>query len=124
MYAWYVDANSQDQGIWLSKDGGSSWASLNENGITNCGDQFGCGTAQGTFNLTLLATPNGSATDLYAGAINLYKCTITSNYPTCNGSGSQTFRNLTHVYGCPPNFGSIARVHPAQHAMGSIMLNN
>ncbi len=123
MYAWYVDSDSNDQGIWLSTNGGISWTQLNEDGITNCGDEFGCGTDQGTYNLALLAVPDGSATDLYAGAINLYKCMITVNSPTCNGTGSQTFLNLTHVYGCPPDFGSIAHVHPAQHALASLLLN-
>src|SRR5262249_20874940 len=97
------------------------WTQLDETEITNCGDQFGCGTEQGSYNLSLLATPNGSATDLYAGAVNLYKCTISSIAPTCNGTGSGTFQNLTHVYGCPPDFGSIAHVHPAQHAIASLI---
>ena len=79
MYVWYVDANNADQGIWKSVNGGGSWNQLNDSGITNCGDFFGgCGTAQGSYNLALAAVPNGSATDLYAGATNLYKCTITN----------------------------------------------
>src|SRR5581483_5943249 len=90
------------------------WVQVNGSGITNCGDFFGgCGTQQGAYNLTLAAAPNGTATDLYAGAINLYKCTITNAFPTCNGSGSNTFQNLTHVYGCS----DIAKVHPDQHAI-------
>ena len=48
----------------------------------------GCGVQQGYYNLELLAVPNGSAaTDLYAGAINLYKCSINSANPTCNTAG-------------------------------------
>ena len=120
MYAWYVDSNDADQGVWQSVDGGVTWIQLNDTGITNCGDFFGgCGTAQGTYDLTLAAVPNGTATDIYAGAENLYKCTITNAFPTCNGSGNNSFMNLTHVYGCS----DIAKVHPDQHAMDFLVGN-
>jgi hypothetical protein len=121
MYAWYVDADDNDQGIWQSTNSGLSWIQISDAGITNCGDSFGgCGTSQGSYNLTLAAVPDGSATDLYAGAINLYKCQITSVSPTCNGTGSNTFLNLTHVYGCS----GIALVHPNQHAIVSLLIHN
>jgi len=121
MYVWYVDANNNDQGIWTTLDGGNTWTALNESGITNCGDVTGCGTQDGAYNLELAAVPDGGATDLYAGAVNLYKCQITSFFPTCNGpnSSSNTFLNLTHAYGCS----SIARVHPAQHALAFQLTN-
>jgi hypothetical protein len=120
MYAWYVDANSLDQGIWQSVDGGVTWIPIRDSGITNCGDLFGgCGTAQGIFDLTLAAIPNGTATDLYAGAVNIYKCTITNAFPTCNGTGNNTFMNLTHAYGCS----DIAKVHPDQHAIDFLAAN-
>lgn len=120
MYAWYVDSNSVDQGIWQSLNGGTTWTQINDSGITNCGDLFGgCGTAQGIFDLTLAAIPNGTATDLYAGAINIYKCTITNAFPACNGTGNNTFLNLTHAYGCS----AIAKVHPDQHAMDFLVSN-
>src|SRR5580704_3552738 len=121
MYVWYVDANDFDQGIWESTDGGNSWAQIDDTGIINCGDQLGCGTEQGSYDLELAAVPNGNSgvTDLYAGAINLYKCEIVSTSPTCNGTGSNTFLNLTHAYGCS----SIAKVHPAQHGL-SFLVNN
>jgi len=123
MYAWYVDANDFDQGIWTTANSGNTpWSQINDAGIINCGDEIGCGTEQGGYNLELAAVPNGSSgvTDLYAGAINLYKCEITSTYPTCSGSGSNTFLNLTHVYGCS----SIAKVHPAQHDIASLINTN
>jgi hypothetical protein len=122
MYVWYVDANNNDQGIWTSLDGGNSWTALNESGITNCGDVTGCGTEDGAYNLELAAVPDGGATDLYAGAVNIYKCQITSFFPTCNGpsTSSNTFLNLTHAYGCS----SIALVHPAQHAVSFLINNN
>jgi hypothetical protein len=120
MYAWYVDANNNDQGIWTSLDGGKTWAAINESGITNCGDVTGCGTEDGAYNLELAAVPDGGATDLYAGAVNLYKCQITSFSPTCAGTGQNTFLNLTHAYGCS----AIARVHPGQHAVAFQLTNS
>lgn len=121
MYAWFVDSDSNDQGMWKSVDGGTNWVPLNESGITNCGDLLGgCGTFQGSYNLELAAVATGSATDLYAGAVNLYKCTVIST-SACDGTGVNTFINLTHVYGCPPDFGSIAHVHPNQHALDAIV---
>lgn len=121
MYVWYVDANSNDQGIWTSVDGGNSWTEINDSGITNCGDVFGgCGTGNGAFNLTLAAVPDGGATDLYAGAVNIYKCEITITNPTCNGGGPNTFLNLTHAYGCS----DIAKVHSGQHSMDFVAANN
>jgi hypothetical protein len=121
MYVWYVDANDFDQGIWESTNGGSSWMQISDVGIINCGDELGCGTEQGSYNLELAAVPNGNSgvTDLYAGTINLYKCEIISTSPTCSGTGANTFLNLTHAYGCS----SIAEVHPAQHAV-SFLVNS
>jgi len=125
MYVWYVDASDNDQGIWTTTDGGTTWTQLSDTGITNCGDiSGGCGTSQGSYNLELAAVPNGTATDLYAGAINIYKCTITSLSSTCSGTGSNTFLNLTHAYGCPPDFGSIAHVHPDQHDLDFMVVNS
>jgi hypothetical protein len=118
MYVWFVSPDSSDnpvdQGIWQSLNGGASWTQISDGGIVNCGDSNGCGVEQGFFNLELLAVPNGtSATDLYAGAINLYKCSISSANPTCSGA---PFMNLTHAYGCDP-LGALAHVHPGQHAL-------
>jgi hypothetical protein len=126
MYVWYVDGSDTNQGVWKSTNGGTSWTKLTDTGITNCGDTFGgCGTEQGFYNLQLAAVPNGAtSTDLYAGTINLYKCTITTGSPTCGGTGSNKFLNLTHVYGCPPNFGSIAHVHPDQHGIDFMVANS
>ena len=126
MYVWYVNGGDTDQGVWKSTNGGTSWTNLTDTGITNCGDSFGgCGTTQGFYDLELAAVPNGAtSTDLYAGAVNLYKCTITTSSPTCSGTGSNTFLNLTHVYGCSPNFGSIAHVHPDQHGIDFLVVNS
>jgi hypothetical protein len=120
MYVWYVDANDNDQGIWESVNGGASWSSINDSGIIQCGDNDGCGTEDGTYNLELAAVPDVGATDLYAGAINIYKCQITIASPNCSGTGLNTFLNLTHAYGCS----SVAMVHPAQHALSSLINTN
>jgi len=118
MYAWFVSQDSSDnpvdQGIWQSKNSGVSWTQISDSGIINCGDSNGCGVEEGFSDLDLLAVPNGTAaTDLYAGAINLYKCSISSINPTC---ASTPFINLTHAYGCDP-LGALAHVHPGQHAL-------
>ncbi len=126
MYVWFVSADSGgnpvDQGIWQSLNSGATWTQINDGGILNCGDTNGCGVEQGFYNLELLAVPNcangletcaGNPTDLYAGAINLYKCSIDSANPTCS---NPTFLNLTHVYGCNP-LSALAHVHPDQHAV-------
>ncbi len=117
MYAWFISLSSAgepiDGGIWQSLNGGVSWVSISDAGITNCGDFEGCGVQQGSYNLELQAVPNGTGTDLYAGAVNLYKCQISPQNPACTGP---LFLNLTHVYGCVP-IGAPAHVHPDQHAL-------
>ncbi|HSB76460.1 MAG TPA: hypothetical protein VLC12_12470, partial [Terriglobales bacterium] len=126
MYVWYISGDAalgefSDQGIWKSTDAGATWTAVSESGIENCGDFEGCGVAdQGWYSLELTAVPNGAATDLYAGASNVYKCTISSSNPTC---GSKPFINLTHVYGCVPA-GSFSHVHPNQHAISFQIANS
>ena len=116
-YAAYVDSSGNTSangpGIWRLSGANGTWTSIGINAITTCGDSFGCGTEQGTYNLYLRAVPTGANTDLYFGAINIYKCTVTAVDPTC---ASNTWKNLTHVYGCTP-FGAPAHVHPDQHAL-------
>jgi hypothetical protein len=127
MYVWYVSgdlstAEFADRGIWKSTDAGATWTQLSTSGIENCGDFDGCGAAgQGWYSLELAAVPNGaSATDLYAGATNVYRCTISSGNPICAAS---PFINLTHVYGCVPA-GSLSHVHPNQHAIAFRIANS
>jgi len=121
MYTWFVYFSSTgsitDGGIWQSLNGGTSWTSISDSAIINCGDPAGCGVEQGSYNLELLAVPNASATDLYAGAVNLYKCSINSQNPTC---ASSPFLNLTHAYGCDPT-SAPAHVHPDQHALAFLI---
>lgn len=121
MYAWYLSldagGNPVDGGIWLSMNGGASWTSISDTAIANCGDSSGCGVDQGWYDLELLAVANGGGTDLYAGAINLYKCSITAANPTC---AATPFLNLTHVYGCSPA-SAPAHMHPDQHALSYLI---
>jgi hypothetical protein len=125
MYFWFVDSNNVDRLLWKTKDGGANWTQLNSNGITNCGDVLGgCGIGQGLYNLALAAVPDGDVTDLYAGSVNLYRCRLTTATPSCGGIAPDTFMNLTHVYGCPPSLGSIAHVHPNQHSIAFLQINN
>ncbi len=63
-YFWFTDINDNDGGIWRSTNGGSSWTQIDETGIANCGDGFGCGTQQAFYNLEIYGVPDGSATDL------------------------------------------------------------
>jgi hypothetical protein len=133
MYVWVVDeqpdgnGNPQafDEGIWQTfnggtGNGGASWAQIPDNGITNCGDSAfgansGCGVEEGWYNLALAAIPDGGATDVYAGAVNLYKCTLTPGATVCTQGD---WINLTHVYGCNPGpLGAPAHVHPDQHGI-------
>ncbi len=116
MYLWIYNADDDDQGIFQTKDGGATWTRISTAGIDNCGDSQGCGTGsggQGSYNLSLAAVPNGAtATDLYAGGVNQYKCTISSINATCD---STPFLNLTHVYGCSP--AGSTHVHPDEHGI-------
>src|SRR6202795_2641097 len=128
MYAWVVDVQPDisgspapaDQGIWQSLNGGANWAQIPDNGITNCGDSAfgpdnsGCGVEQGYYNLALAAIPDGGVTDVYAGAINLYNCTLAVGTTCTQGD----WINLNHVYGCNPGpLGALAHVHPDQHGI-------
>jgi hypothetical protein len=128
MYTWVVDVQPDingnpspvDEGLRQSLNGGASWTPIPDNGITNCGDSAfgqgnsGCGVEQGYYNLSLAAIPNGAATDVYAGAINIYKCTLAGGTVCTQGD----WINLTHVYGCNPGpLGEPAHVHPDQHGI-------
>ena len=121
IYVWYVyfsvSGDVADGGIWQSLNGGASWTSISDSGITYCGDGYGCGVQQGSYNLEVLALPDGAATDLYAGAINIYRCQINALNPNCSASPCI---NLTHVYGCSP-VAAPSHVHPDQHALAGMI---
>jgi hypothetical protein len=127
MYVWVVDVQPDingnpapaDEAIWQTINGGTSWTQIPDNGITNCGDNAfgpdsGCGVEQSWYNLELVAIPNATGTDIYAGAVNLYKCTLAGGTTCAQGD----WINLTHVYGCDPGpLGAPAHVHPDQHGI-------
>ncbi|MGP0095759.1 MAG: hypothetical protein ACLPHI_01865 [Terriglobales bacterium] len=133
MYVWIVDVQPDyygnptpaDEGILQSTTGGANWAQIPDNGITNCGDDAfgadsGCGVEQGWYNLELSAISNETATDVYAGAINLYKCTLV---PGTNACTQGDWINLTHAYGCNPGpLGAPAHVHPDQHGIAFMVV--
>jgi hypothetical protein len=120
MYLWVVDVNQVDKGVYKSTDGGASWTQLDQTGIDSCGDSVGCGGYQTFFNMAIAAVPNPSdstATDVYVGSGNWWKCTINATHPTCTGATEPfRFMNITHVYGCSPE-GSTSNLHPDQHAI-------
>jgi len=140
MYAWVVnpfatgDGTEPDNniGIFKTTDGGATWTLLTMTGINACvstapsNDFGGCGAEQDYYNLTILAVPNPSNsqfTDLYAGAVNIFKCTMDPTTPAnaaCGGAAEPyEWMNVTHVYGCTP-YGGLSMVHPDQHHMAYV----
>src|SRR5258708_15495857 len=64
---------------------------------------------------------DGTATDIYAGTRNLFKCKLASGATTCSTVDANlpnSWLNLTHVYGTCT---SKAGVHPDQHGMDFIV---
>lgn len=127
LFLAYVDSVNTDPGgnpalhilrLNLSGSTETGWTSLvntavvsPSNGIFSCGDNTGCGAQQGTYNLILKAVPRSvSSTDLFFGAVNLFKCSVQVGGTACS------WQNLTHVYGCSP-IAATAHIHPDQHAM-------
>jgi Bacterial Ig-like domain (group 3) len=126
MYFWYENANNGDAdgGIWQSTDGGSSWKQISETGITNCGDSGGCGTQQAFYNLEIsaVADSDGTSTDIYTGAVNLFRCKLATGATTCSTVDPNlpnSWLNLTHVYGVCSNKAS---VHPDEHGLDFIVV--
>jgi hypothetical protein len=116
MYFWFADTSDTDWGIWQSTDGGTTWKQIDEAGLTTCGDSFGCGTTQAFYDLEISAVADGTATDIYTGAVNLFKCKLASGATTCSTVDANlpnSWLNLTHVYGCS----TIANVHPDEHGL-------
>jgi hypothetical protein len=120
MYVAYVDINENIAGIFRSLDGGSTWpTNLGTTGYISCGDGNGCGTSQATYNMYLNAIAGATtATDLYLGGINIFRCHLANTSAT-----TCTWSNLTHVYGCSPT-AAPANVHPDQHAMDFLASNS
>ena len=115
-YAFTVDVNVVDQGIWRDVCGGnggpcpsqsiSFGTQLNSAALESAS---GSTIPQGDYNLSLAVVPTGSGasadTLVFAGTTDLYRCSIAAG---C------AFRNTTNALnGCA----APARVAPAQHAI-------
>ncbi len=134
MYVWVYDTQSGDDGIWKSINGGTAWTQIPDNGITNCGlggdvdGDGGCGVQQAAYNLELAAIPNSTGTDLYAGTINIYKCSLANGASACSTIDANVpndWINLTHVYGCDrTELGALAHVHPDQHGLALMVVGS
>ena len=115
-FALTVDGNNLDQGLWQDVCG-LSGTSCTSNTIT-FGKQLpstplevGSGSTvipQADYNLSLAAVPSGADTLLYAGTIDLYRCSLAAG---C------ILRNTTNaINGCA----APAMVAPAQHAIAAL----
>ena len=127
VYFWFINidgnGNMVDEGIWRSINGGS-WTQISETGLTNCGEADGCGVSQAFYNLEIAGVPDGTGiTDLYAGAVNLFKCKLSNSQTTCSTVDAKlpnSWLNLTHVYGI---CSSKASVHPDEHGLDFAVIN-
>ena len=113
-FAWTVDANNQDQGIWQDPcaiAAGSCTNStisfskqLNTAALESDEPPLGSATvANGDYNLALAAVPSGQDTLLLAGANDLWKCSLAAG---C------AWRNTTNATTCMS-----AQVAGYQHAL-------
>jgi hypothetical protein len=112
-FAWTVDLNNQDQGLWhdvcnlaagacatQSIAFGKQWSTASLDTTTW---QGAATVANGDYNLTLAAVPSGQDTLLLAGANDLWKCSLAM---ACQ------WRNTTNSTTCMS-----ARVSEYQHAL-------
>ena len=87
MYIWMIgfdpSGNTIDLNLYQTKNGGTSWTQMSETGINAATGGDASGVDQAWYDVYLGAVPNGAGTDLYAGAINIYKCSVTSSNTTC-----------------------------------------
>lgn len=115
VFALTVDTSNLDQGIWQNACALSGSACTGADGFaTRIGSaalEIGSGStaiSQGDYNLTLAATANGTDTLLFAGATDLYRCSLAAG---C------VWRNTTNaINGCA----APAMVSPAQHAVAAL----
>ena len=115
-FALTVDANNLDQGVWqdvcgLSGGGcGVSPIAFGEQ-VGSAALEVGSGStaiAQADYDLALAAVANGPDTVLFAGTVDLYRCSL---------AGGCVWRNTTNaVNGCA----APAMVSPAQHAIAAV----
>lgn len=118
-FAFTVDASNGDQGIWRDSCavvGGSCASAISFATKLNAGPlETGGAIPQGDYDLSLTAMASGSSTLLFAGALDLYRCSLTT---AATGAGGCAFRNTTHVDdGCA----APAMVAPGQHALAGLV---
>ncbi len=111
-FAWSVDENLQDQGIWQDQcaiSGGvctnqtiTFGTKLNTSLLESNTTHGGATIVEGDYNLTLAAVPNMQDTEIFAGDIDLWKCSLAAG---C------VWRNTTNSFSCMS-----AAVSPFQHA--------
>jgi hypothetical protein len=116
-FAWTVDIDNQDQGIWMDQCAASAGACSNQTitfayqlstAVLEAITSLGAATIKnGDYNLALAAVPSGQETMLLAGANDLWKCYLTdSQFPGC------VWRNTTNS-----TVGFCAQVGEYQHAL-------
>jgi hypothetical protein len=119
LYALTIDANDNDQGLWqdlCNAAAGScattspTWGARIDNGALEVGSG-NTTILQGSYNLSLAAAPLPSGgTLLFAGTVDLYRCSISAHSTSC------ALRNTTNaINGC----NAPAAVAPAQHAIAA-----
>jgi hypothetical protein len=117
-FALTVDRNNLDQGLWQDACALSGTSCTNttvtfSKQLPSSGLETGNGSTvipQADYNFALAAVPNGSTQDtlLYAGTLDLYRCSLVAG---C------ALRNTTNaVNGCA----APAQVAPAQHAIATL----
>ncbi len=104
-FAWTVDLNNQDQGIW--QDVCAASEGMCTQSTIAFGKQWGTAAletdtfqgaatiANGDYNLVLAAVPQGQETELFAGGNDLWRCSLamgcawrnTTNATTCMSAG-------------------------------------
>lgn len=111
-FAWTVDDNNQDQGIWQDRCGLTSGAcssstaafstQVNTAALETNQPLLGAATINnGDYNLALAAVPSGQDTLLMAGANDLWKCSLaagcvwrnTTNATTCRSAGVAAYQH-------------------------------
>jgi hypothetical protein len=119
LYALTVDSNNLDQGLWQDLCNATSNACSNaapvfanriDNGALEAGNTSFAIT-QGAYDLTLSAAAATGGTLLFAGTVDLWRCSLAA------GSSSCTLRDTTNALdGC----NAPAAVAPAQHALAAV----
>lgn len=110
MYALTVAPGNVDEGLWRDAcsntgSGCAAAVAFSQQLAGTSLETAGGSIPQGDYNLALAAIPSGNDTLLFAGTVDLYRCSL---------SDCSTMRNTTNVFdGCA----APARVAPAQHAI-------